>query len=427
MFEFMSSRKSTEDKIRDKIRSHEFELSELAWQQMEALLDQNRTAKPGARSDRSRPAGAAWFWRQRHLLPVLLAFAGAALIFSFTALPTGLQTSAGSPLHPGRPATEGPANTLPEYPAETSSAMPPTIEKPATPSILEQHGLEIYPPAKRPLENKPAGIDRSIDQPQATAHPANSSPGDQTTPPLETVTAEPPVVATAGSALAFLPGRSTNPASDSLPQPEGIGLPLPPAWKADRFSYGISAGMGLTAVDYNSLRLSAAPHMGLFFAYRLSEKGSLQLEAQTKLVQNYMLSANFENSVLLPFGPAANQTTLETHSLQFYEFPLLWKQGLKGGRTALLAGVRPSLIRIYGYRSDAEVSSLADQLPTSNRDGIARFDLGLALGFEYRLSNHWLLDLRYTQGLTDLTFDNWFDEEAMHLNSDLQVSFRYVF
>ena len=46
---------------------------------------------------------------------------------------------------------------------------------------------------------------------------------------------------------------------------------------------------------------------------------------------------------------------------------------------------------------------------------------------EYDLFRRWLLDIRWNQGFLDLTPDNLYQDDAVHLNSDLQVSLRYVF
>ncbi|HAD13536.1 MAG TPA: hypothetical protein DCF33_14005, partial [Saprospirales bacterium] len=62
-----------------------------------------------------------------------------------------------------------------------------------------------------------------------------------------------------------------------------------------------------------------------------------------------------------------------------------------------------------------------------SQSGIRYFDMGLVLGWEYRFHKHWALDLRYNQGLLDLTFDQFYRDQSTHLNSDVQLSLRYVF
>ena len=44
---------------------------------------------------------------------------------------------------------------------------------------------------------------------------------------------------------------------------------------------------------------------------------------------------------------------------------------------------------------------------------------GLVLGYGYRLHQRWAVDVRYNQGLFDLTYDDFFKNTRTLLNSDL--------
>lgn len=207
-------------------------------------------------------------------------------------------------------------------------------------------------------------------------------------------------------------------------RPDSIIRPVPfaPA-EATRWERGWLFGAGLNSVDYRPLRVKAAPHFGYFLRRRIAPRTALQGELALKFVAGYDWRAEFYDVV--PGG--SNQVILETERLLYVELPLLLQRSWAPGHSWLL-GLKPALtLPIAPYGSFSVVNSGAPRRDYSMHEGFRYLDLGLVLGWEYRPGRRWALDIRYNQGLFDLTKDNFYDQRETHLNSDIQVSLRYFF
>lgn len=221
----------------------------------------------------------------------------------------------------------------------------------------------------------------------------------------------------------WLPILPLNPLNMPL-RPDSIIRPVPfaPA-EATRWERGWLFGAGLNSVDYRPLRLKAAPHFGYFLRRRITPRTALQGELAFKFVAGYDWRAEFYDVV--PGG--SNQVILETERLLYVELPLLLQRSWAPGHSWLL-GLKPALtLPIAPYGSFSIVNSGAPRRDYSMHEGFRYLDLGLVLGWEYRPGRRWAFDIRYNQGLFDLTKDNFYDQRETHLNSDIQVSLRYFF
>jgi hypothetical protein len=131
---------------------------------------------------------------------------------------------------------------------------------------------------------------------------------------------------------------------------------------------------------------------------------------------------------------------------QFWlELPLLAEWSPRGGRHTLMAGVRGSLrIASLDRIESITESSLLDQTSNNNISSsvsirrsdrefnsaqaqlVTGLDAGVTFGYGFKFNRHWSANLRYTQGLRNLTNDPAF-ANARLFNSDLRLQLRYAF
>jgi hypothetical protein len=187
-----------------------------------------------------------------------------------------------------------------------------------------------------------------------------------------------------------------------------------------RSERGWILGANANAVDYHPLRMSVLPHLGYFANYRFRPNTVLQAELVVKYVSGYKLHASFMD--IIPGG--SSQVILNTNNLLYLELPLIYKQQYKPGKSWLL-GIKPSgNVKLFSSGLTS-YSNFAPLRTEDSQNGIRYFDLGLVFGWEWRYGKNWALDIRYNQGLLDLTYDQFYRDQSTHLNSDLQVSLRY--
>ena len=215
--------------------------------------------------------------------------------------------------------------------------------------------------------------------------------------------------------LPFLPVNTLNTSRDSIIKPV-----KEPAIPKKRWQHGWIFGVNANAVDYQPLRLSILPHMGYFVNYHLKPGIEIQGEFVAKLVSGYRLHAEFVD--IVPGG--SSHIILNTNHLLFLEAPILLKHTYKP-RQSWLLGFKPSGVIAIASTGLSSSSGYAPFRFVDDQIGIRHFDFGLVFGWEWRFSKRWALDMRYNQGLFDLTFDPFYQDTKTHLNSDLQVSLRY--
>ncbi|MBK9336711.1 MAG: PorT family protein [Lewinellaceae bacterium] len=197
--------------------------------------------------------------------------------------------------------------------------------------------------------------------------------------------------------------------------------PVPdPTRPRSRWERGWIFGAGANTVDYNPFRLNMLPHFGHLLRYRLHPKTALQAELVLKPVSGYGWRAEFLD--IVPTGSA--QVILENNNLLFFEVPIVVQHRYAPDQ-AWLVGLKPSWnVSVFPYGSFSVTNFNTPSRNYTAHSGIRYFDLGLVLGWEWRFGRRWALDVRYNQGLFDLTIDNFYKSRDIHLNSDLQVSLR---
>lgn len=457
--------------MREEILRHEFPFDPRAWEAMQQLLDEKRDplppAAPAVSPSEPRPgpdSGRIW-------LLLLVALLGACLASLKLNYKTRHKAESGkteaqdvgfSRANQGRnitnAANEPSTRVTADIPAYSNQPINEltgqTASGPLPGSANRQARQSINPTAGQPS--------RQSTYPSATTVSAGTadfpsggmaarSPGSETISPVQkfitTETRDFPGILpgadnskSTGADEYAEPATALSPApSDGAPEwlpvlplnplgmparPDSIIRPVPfaPA-ETSRWERGWLFGAGVNTVDYRPLRLRVAPHFGYFMRRRITPHTSLQGELALKFVPGYNWRAEFYDVV--PGG--SSQVILETDRLLYIELPLLLQRTWAPGQSWLL-GLKPALtLPISPFGSFSSVNSGAPNRDYSMHEGFRYIDLGLVLGWEYRFGRRWALDIRYNQGLFDLTADNFYHRREMHLNSDLQVSLRYFF
>lgn len=449
-----------ERSMRDKILQQEFPFDQEAWEAMQRLLDDERNPIPLILPPPTPPTGGLpgpasgrWWW-----LLLLLAFgAGFAALcwqqFNSAVLSTNKISRKNSntadsslylienereenptalterPLAPGSFETTR-YSTLKNLENTTTTA---ASQKKRKSELAQNKALHrVHTPVNTnptnssppPVSPQTAKTRLNTDEPLVVVSPAMSgvpsaaaAPGQIGISPSESITTSRPSMQV--DLLATLPLNPLTHASshsDSLIRPVPIQPKPSSSWERAWIF-----GANLNAVNYQPLRFSALPHLGYMWRYRLNPRTALQGEFVLKYVSGYNWRAEFYDVV--PGGSA--QVILDNKRLLYFELPLVLQRQYAPGKSWLL-GIKPAAtLPIAPYGSIALLNSGAPQRNYSTHEGIRYVDLGLVLGWEYRFARRWALDIRYDQGLLDLTIDNFYQSNATHLNSDLQLSLRY--
>lgn len=425
---------SEEQAWRQSATNHEFPLQNGDWSAMERLIDrQDNPAAEGLAGspDSGLSLGNRWpFPFFAGVLISLLVMAGQAWSGQESA------PEPASPIVTQQPLiAENTDGSLPK--AEHASAL---ASSPAETTIPSSEGSE-----KRPVTNIPP---RSIHTPNTPLPPSSSStqyvqdvnPSQQVSL-LESATTAPrkdqrPAVSDfntlteeeytpglmAFSRLTGKVGVGAPIESPDLPAPAPYLLPTPVRW-----SFGILAGGRMALPDWPIETASFGGVAGGFVQYDLTPHWSIRTELAGKLLDRDLQRTDSE--VLLDeFGATLKvDQSAHTNGLLFVEMPVL--AVLRQGRHEWFAGPKLALVRV---RNDASSLAYSGNAFTEVKEyditeGVRRLDVGLTFGYGYRLFHHWGVDLRYNQGLLDLTHDNFFNNSHTLINSDLQLTFRYVF
>ena len=202
-----------------------------------------------------------------------------------------------------------------------------------------------------------------------------------------------------------------------------------------RIKFGVQFGLNNSITDYSSLRTSHLPFGGIYIKKRLSEKWEIQLGAQMKFVNNYELNRNTRVEWFTQNGRLHGFSEVEFRSTGYrsFDFPLTLNYKVNN-IIQIVSGLRYSYIPSTSkYNSISNTAFGVGEPINSPFDSDSYFahwnhDLGIVLGAKYNINRKWSADLRWNQGLRDITPDDLFgDDKTTHLNSDLQLSLTYTF
>lgn len=202
------------------------------------------------------------------------------------------------------------------------------------------------------------------------------------------------------------------------------------------FHKGFILGTHLTITDYQSWQASVLPAVGFYLAYNISDRWSLQAEAHARFVGNYDLERSYNENYTVPSGQSYfYEASSKLYSYTSIDLPLLIQYRLKP-RWSLAAGLRHSIILENNGQRGSSVERGNNIFFDNLQSNWARLQLdrnlwphdwGVLLGASRHFTRGWSLHLRYTQGLRDLSPDNFYGSDAYHLNSDLHFSIRKNF
>lgn len=377
--------------MREKIRGHEFTFEEKAWGAMKTLLeeksDQPVAGLPPARHEPVPGPGKRWF--PLLLLSMAFGLGAAALLWQLPQPP--LASTA-------KPDAAQQINTTPMA-APQAAALAGSFSgknvgrKPATPVPgLAKQQMSVSTP-----------------EPHAAEIPAPQPPGLDKSPLLDTRNFPTPLPAT----LPY-PTLLKTPKADSLVYPN-----KDIARRGRQLEHGILAGLNAHTAAAKPFGLSVLPHAGYFVSYRITPRSSLEVEAIAKYVAGYRMGGS--QLALSPSGSLTDPPKTLDFDLFFMELPVLFKHHT-GTQHAWLLGLKPGVtLPRFAAVSEADMDNF-ESVSQSDRDGIRRFDLGITLGWEWQIARSWALDLRYNQGLTDLSRNTVHLNNSRHLNSGLQLS-----
>lgn len=434
------------EKFGEKIRDYQPDgYSQANWAGMEELLSGTR---PPAAAGRKRKA----FLLAACLLAFLAITAIAVLLPSRPEATADLGNAA-------PPNTQAPAENAAGQngkPGPTSDNKVRTLNKPQVESLNSRVGegpaaaIATPQPDKPKRENGAAPLTKT--QGAGPAHFRQqeiSEPGalPEALPPAtaESEEAPAPVEIETGN-LPELRADHPAPAIGAIPLPRSLNSPpagaieSASALKPGRNWYGgILLGLNNTITDYRDLSYSATPLLGFFGGVEWNYKWGVQAELHAKYVNNY----NLDYTVVSYWYNSSNflearEEKYSTEAFLALEMPLVLKRRLSP-RTAVLAGLRPSLIfeakNGFGFLSmQREAAADFGQSPTTSGAGqpatgrnLTGSDLGLIVGMEWAFHPRWSLDARYIQGFRDLSPGHFYQDGATHLNSDLQLTIRRKF
>lgn len=448
----MSTHQNSEDKLREKLQSFEFGPVPGAWEHMNTLLDQ-QPVKGFPISDSGTVAGPALPWT-RILFTGIILLATVVFIYSINLE----SSSSGDPtpveseeLIPRGPAADyqpraGDPGDRPTAAAEFSIHPDPSTKNNAYRSNSTPTNTTTSTSTTTAF-NRPSGTASTrattagTDKPQVLPSqldelPRTAAASPETEKPIadKTVTQPGKMVRSWAAtnerttALSPLAPRVMTPSLGqerpsinyycSFTTPTGVGR---------SFQFGVLLGSGLALSGLYQQGNKSTSHFGIFSNYRINDGHRLQLEAHLKYGANYNLSTTFTNFQSTPLGFQVSQIELMTSELVFLEFPLAWK--FRTGKGYMLGGLRASAVFVpnSSRRNSFTVTGESFTEVDDNRAGIRKMDMGAFVGYEWLFSSRMSLDIRYVQGLFDLTADNWFKNESVLLNSDLQFSIRYYF
>lgn len=214
--------------------------------------------------------------------------------------------------------------------------------------------------------------------------------------------------------------------------------PLPPSdtskFVVPQYGAGVILGAQVAIPNFQDGQTAFGPVAGFYLFHQMNIRCGIQLEFQVRQASGYKYSSAFEDYTVVPAGASKGYAEFHLRSLLFFEMPILLKlQALKNPRHQFITGIRPSFNRINSEKSGSWGYSVQNGiLPhdfsgLSLQEAVTVFDVGFVAGWSYAFSNRIALDLRYTQGFTDLTADNFFKSKSNTLNSDFQCSLRCNF
>jgi len=451
-----------ESLLREKLRGHEFPADDQAWEQMEYLL--NGAPAPFAPLAEGQPGLSASFTNHRIFSWFTVSGVGALMLFLTVSGSTNVKRTPSEAER--REEMFLPVATSQNVVFEKSKKTKPSqnnnsasegLSKSTASSVVSASGTskgvenKLFIAKGKSVASPPLNPDRHSAAANNDADPTGSKEahlpqeysdqqsGDEilTTEKQASLSAVqddlPPTVQNSTIAIVPLPavgfqslqGTPVAPRISAIVQPRKV-------FRERRTQVGVALGGQLALVNRRENVVDLLPAFGLSITHQFNPNWSVQADLMYKKVHGYDLEASFSDQGFSALGNYNSWSIWRTaQELTFLEMPILLKRRLQSGKQAVFAGVRPALVRaVSGEGSSSYFNNSQNksfEAFTSIQNGIRRFDLAFTIGCEARLWKNLWIDIRHSQGVFDLTYDNYFNNSYTDTTSDTQLTLRYYF
>ena len=425
--------------MRDELKDFEFEVPLTGWSEMSAILDGEQPVPSPVVPEKRRRRFGGWFW----LIGLFLLFGGGILLgaqqglyASFANINTTLSAlpvpmDAAQPYQNPQPIEEPIAD---KQPAEIQPSV--TARTATTPPIVNTTIQNSISAASPELKSALPAKMQSIDTDQHKEEPLNLIALNEPPVSVETIldrdVQESPIIP------ALSPDLLEEKASTSaLPE-------LYPS-TAKRWSFGLKAGADYQPNQTNFLA-------GGFAQFRLNRKWAIEAGIQYKhrsedRGDGLGIAAPRGDTIYLPTFASITPFHRPLTRIHFWEAPVTLQYQLTN-RLRVLGGAHVGYTRATdqpvnklfatdedrasnsgGLTNDYETAidlTGANRVNTStNSSKFERWDFGLTAGLDYRIAAHWSVELRYQQGLRDLTPNSFYRNSEANRNSSLQLAVKW--
>lgn len=441
---------SGENLLRDKLLQHEFAADEQAWEKMDELLANHF---PPAPTSTAAPSGLSWVMGGKWILGVLvIGLIGWWFLLSpqpedgdVAALPTSIsEQETNISAKEDRPATFATNNASKEesdknYNGEIKEK---TLLKEFSKETIAEKAKSNY--SKSVFKNKASVINgkNTIDNAEPLINndiiPDNNGvnkpikgvnniiPNADSINVAETL----PNIPSSLQITTFLTSRSSLLIGSQYQPVSKVPVFLTnPFSSGHRIQVGVVAGGQMAYVPQNTNeKYGGSPTVGFSVNYQLNARWSVQADVLYRMAPYFLLSSFQESRINATGQFEYLYYFAHSNDLEFYELPILIKRSLFNGNAHVLGGLRPAFVRpVHINGGGSATGAYLSSYSLSMRKGVRRFDLALTLGAEVRLWRNLWLHGRISQGLFDLSHDDFFQNNRTDITTDLHLSLRYYF
>lgn len=431
----MKERKDGLQHLREQLEDFEYEVPFTGWKEMSAILDGECPVPQPAVPQKPRRKFAGWIWLAGALLLTgsgvwlsaqqeqRLAFrTNSQVLLSALPVPLPSLSHASNAKHTVATAASIQEETVNSPALVSAPPMPPSrtaqTESRTAPAPVRRMPAPLTDLSNNPLDTiTQIPVNDIIPNPEAP-DTISTSDDEQVFAAIAPVPTLPPDTLTGQQAVADMP--EINPA------------------KLHRWSFGLKAG-----ADYQSLQTNAL--LGGFAQFRLNRKWVLEAGLQYKRRSENNgsglgISPPLGDTIYLPAFASISPYHRSITRVHFLEAPVTLQYQI-GKRLRVMGGMQVAYLRSTDQpvgiwnnessRNDLEQAS-GDFLLAGSANtppgATARFeqwDLGLIAGLDYRIASHWSVDLRWQQGLRDLTPESYYQNNEVYNNTNLQFALKW--
>lgn len=430
----MKERKDGFQHLRKQLEDFEHEVPSTGWKEMSAILDGERPVPQPAVPEKTRRRFAGWIWFAGALMLVgsgvwlsaqqeqRLAFrTNSQVLLSAMPVPLPSLSHASNAKHTVATAASIQEETVNSPALVSAPPMPPSrtaqTESRTAPAPVRRMPAPLTDLSNNPLDTiTQIPVNDIIPNPEAP-DTISTSDDERVFAAIAPVPTLPPDTLTGQQAVADMP--EINPA------------------KLHRWSFGLKAG-----ADYQSLQTNAL--LGGFAQFRLNRKWVLEAGLQYKRRSENNgsglgISPPRGDTIYLPAFASISPYHRSITRVHFLEVPVTLQYQI-GKRLRVMGGMQVAYLRstdqpVGSWNDESNRNSLENTADFTlagaagaapvNAARFERWDLGLIAGLDYRIASHWSVDLRWQQGLRDLTPEPYYQNNEIYNNTSLQFALKW--